>query len=180
MTSSLTDTPIVDLASAGGPVSNDEKDKPPKRGVGRPKGSLSGARTTGPKKQTPLPPWKDGVIASWATNLYTTAGRMVAAFDPNYGTVLQGIAEPAGQAWENLAKNSPQMRRVFHHLMTTTKLSELIMAHIPLFILVLHKHGPVKNQFEKFADKFAGEMAETMASANGHNPEPDGFIVDDE
>src|SRR3972149_250704 len=98
MTSSLIDTPIVDLATAGGPVTNDEKDKPPKRGVGRPKGSFAGTRNSGPKKQTPLPAWKDGVIAGWAENLYSTAGRMVAAFDPNYGRVIQGIAAPAGQA----------------------------------------------------------------------------------
>jgi hypothetical protein len=166
----IPDTPIIDLANSGSPVNNDGPDKAPKRGPGRPRGSVS-ARP--PKRQTPLPPWKDGVISSWAENLYTTAGRMVAAFDPNYGTVLQGIAAPAGQAWENLAKDSPQLRRIFHGLMTTTKMSELIMAHVPLFILILHKHGPVKSAMEGFADKFAGEMAEQMVA-------PDGHPVDDE
>jgi hypothetical protein len=170
------DTPIIDL-SKGTFTPNDTSDKPPKRGPGRPKGSLS---SRSPKRQTPLPPWKDGVISSWAENLYKTTGRLVAAFDPNYGTVLQGIAQPAGQAWENLAKDSPPMRRLFHTLMTTTKLSELIMAHLPLFILVLHQHGPIKNSFDGIAEKFAGEMAEQMAATNGHAMATDGHVVDDD
>jgi hypothetical protein len=160
------DTPLIDLANKGTFTPNDGPDKQPKRGPGRPRGSLN---TKAPKKQTPLPPWKDGVISSWAENLYTTAGRMVMAFDANYGTVLQGIATPAGQAWENLAKDSPQLRRIIHSLMTTTKLSELVMAHVPLIILVLHKHGPVKEQFDKMAEKLAEEME---VSVNGHPVDP--------
>ncbi len=144
------ETPLIDLTK--GTFTTNDTDAPPRR--------TRNARTTSPpKKRAPLPAWKDGVISAWATNLYTTAGKMVAAYDENYGVVLQGIAVPAGQAWENLAKDSPTLRRIIHSLMTTTKTSELIMAHMPLIILVMHKHGPVKQKIDELSDQLAEEMS---------------------
>lgn len=102
-----------------------------------------------PKKQKPLPPWKDGVIAAWATNVYDVSGKMIEPFDPEYGMALQSIAVSAGNAWEGVAKTSPGLRRVIHQLMTTTKMSELIIAHVPLVIVVMHKHGPMRHMFDE-------------------------------
>lgn len=149
MADASSETSLIDLAKAGTfePPGIDPDVKPNRARKSAPP----------PKKRPALPPWKDGVISHWATNLYQTAGQMVVPFEPNYGAILQGISEPAGQAWENLARDSPGLRRVFHSLMTTTKMSELIMAHMPLIILVLHKHGPVQEQMSRFAEKLSEE-----------------------
>lgn len=145
------ETPLIDLTK--GTFTTNDSDAPPRRTRN------TKPTSSAPKKRAPLPAWKDGVISSWATNLYITAGKMVAAYDENYGTVLQGIAVPAGQAWENLAKDSPGLRRVFHSLMTTTKMSELVMAHVPLIILVMHRHGPVKQKIDELSEQLAEEMS---------------------
>lgn len=144
------ETPLIDLAK--GTFTPNDTDTAPRR-------SRPTKTSSAPKKRAPLPAWKDGVISDWATNLYITAGKMVAAYDENYGTVLQGIAVSAGHAWENLAKDSPSLRRIIHSLMTTTKTSELIMAHVPLIILVMHKHGPVKAKIDELNEQLAEEMA---------------------
>lgn len=147
---SESDIPLIDLARG---TFSDET--PPKR-TRRTSANASGA--PGPKKRTPLPPWRDGVISEWATNLYEMAGKAIVVFDEPYGNILQTIAVPAGQAWENLARDSPQLRRMFHWAMTTGKLSELIFAHSPLLMYMLHRYGPARDRMDDFAEKFADEM----------------------
>lgn len=121
---------------------------------------------SGAKKQKPLPPWKDGVISAWATNLYDVAGKMLEAFDADYGQALQMIAIPAGAAWEGVAKTSPGLRRIIHQLMQTTKLSELVMAHIPLIIVVMHKHGPMREMFTDVENELIDQMPTNGATSH--------------
>jgi hypothetical protein len=150
--SSEDDIPLIDL----------EKGKfiggEPKR-RGRPPGSQS----TTAKKRAPLPPWRDGVISAWAENFYTMAGQAIESFDEDYGKILQAIAAPAGQAWEDLARDTPQLRRFFAWIMTTGKLTGLVMAHSPLFMYALHRYGPARDRMEEFAEKFAEEMDKQAA-----------------
>lgn len=122
--------------------------------------------STPPKKQKPLPPWKDGVISAWAENLYTVAGQMIEAFDSDYGQALQSIATSAGAAWEGVAKTSPGLRRIIHNLMQTTKLSELIMAHVPLIIVVMHKHGPMRQMFTEVENELIDQMPTNGATSH--------------
>lgn len=110
-------------------------------------------------KKTPLPAWKDGVISAFMTNMYTTAGKLIEPYNEPYGFAFQAIAETAGDAWEDCAKDSPALRRFIHNLMTTSKMSKLLMAHMPLFIVAMHQHGPLRQVTEDVADRYARDNA---------------------
>ena len=145
-----TDTPLADLKVQT--ISQDEYDKSKKRPP--PKNSA-------PKK-SPLPPWKDGVIAAFMTNLYETAGDLLLAVSPDpeapsvaYGTVFKAIAENCGRAWEEVAKDSPYLRRWIYSMMQASKLSKLMMAHMPLMIVALHQHGPLRQATNDIAEDIA-------------------------
>ena len=153
MANSEDDIPLIDLEK-GKFIAGDG---PRKRG--RPPGSAN----TGPKKRAPLPPWRDGVIASWVQNFYETAGKAIENFDEPYGVIIQNIAPAAAQAWENLARDNPQLRRFFAWIMTTGKLTELVFAHSPLFLYVLHRYGPARERMDEFSEKFAEEMDKQVA-----------------
>lgn len=157
---SESDIPLIDLAMGG----SFTDEQPPKRTRRTSRSSGPTTAQGSPKKRSPLPPWRDGVISEWATNLYRMGGEVIEQFDEPYGQILQNIAVPAGQAWENLARDSPQLRRFFHWMMTTGKLSELVFAHTPLFMYMLHRYGPARDRMEDFAEKFANEMEKQSAA----------------
>lgn len=117
-----------------------------------------------PKRKMPLPPWKDGVISSFMTNLYEQLGALIEPYDAPFGYTFKAIAVNAGEAWEACAKDSPAIRRWIHQLMSASKLSKLALAHAPLALLAVHRFGPLRQQ----TDDIAEEFAERMAATNDH------------
>lgn len=115
-------------------------------------------------RKAPLPPWKDGVISSFMTNLYDTAGDLLMPFNEPYGQVFKAIAENCGEAWEACAKDSPWLRRWIYSLMQASKLSKLMLAHMPLMIVALHQHGPLRQATDEFAEQFANGFADPAAA----------------
>lgn len=140
----MTDTPLADLKVQT--ITQDEY-------VGNKKTS-AGSKPGAPKK-TPLPAWKDGVIAKFMTEVYITAGDLIEPFNEPYGLVFKAISENCGQAWEDCAKESPWLRRWIYSLMQASKLSKLLMAHMPLMIVALHQHGPLRQATDDFAEHVA-------------------------
>jgi hypothetical protein len=146
----MTETPLADLKVTT--ISQDEFDGKKAKPASKPSASA-------PRK-TPLPPWKDGVIRDFMTGLYDSAGDLIMPFNEPYGHVFKAIAENCGQAWEDAAKDTPWLRRWIYSLMQASKLSKLLMAHMPLMIVALHQHGPLRQATDDLAEQFA----------NGFNP----------
>lgn len=105
-----------------------------------------------PKKKPPLPPWRDGVISAFVENAYEIAGNLLESYEPAISAALKAIAPSAGTAWENCARDSPALRRWFHMLMTTSKFSELMMVHLPLGIVLMHRFGPLRQATDDLAE----------------------------
>lgn len=110
-------------------------------------------RAATPKKKPPLPPWREGVISEFVSKAYELSATMTEPYEPAIAGVLHSIAGPAGSAWENCARDSPALRRFFHALMTTSKFSELAMVHLPLFIILMHRFGPLRQATDEMADE---------------------------
>lgn len=119
-------------------------------------------------KKTPLPPWRANAIAQWVEQCYTTLGSILKMnSDPeiaNIGNGLVSIAEPAGKAWEKLAKRHEWLRRVFDRLMTSSDLAEIFWIHFPVFMPVLAKWGPFRQGLNDLSSEFEDAMAEETAA----------------
>lgn len=115
-------------------------------------------------KRTPLPPWRDGVISTFMTSLYDSAGDLLMPFQPAYGAVFKAIAENCGNAWEKAAKDSIWVRRWIHSLMQASVFSQLAFAHMPLAIVALHQHGPLRQATDDLAEQFANGFTDPAAA----------------
>lgn len=121
-----------------------------------------------PPKRSPLPPWRVNAIANWVSQIYTTLGSLLGSNpDPEIKQLAQGliaIAEPAGAAWEKLAKRHEWLRRLFDKLMTSSDLAEIFWIHVPIFVPILRKWGPFRQGMDNIADEFSREFTEQTTS----------------
>lgn len=154
-------TPAEDAEAVDAAASSAAADAGPKarRGPGRPKGSRT--RTPAQKAAwskaqaarragTPKAPG-----APRATTTVTDA-ELAKAIDQLYGFAGMGIGfagltdvgmavascQGAGRAWVNLAHTNPALRRVLESLAGSSAMGELVMAHAPIFALVMAKVNP--------------------------------------
>lgn len=153
----MTETPLADLKVTT--ISQEEFDGKKAKPASATKPSRSAPR------KTPLPPWKDGVISAFMTNLYDSAGDLLMPFNEPYGTVFKAIAENCGNAWEKAAKDSIWVRRWIHSLMQASVFSQLAFAHMPLAIVALHQHGPLRQATDDLAEQFANGFPQDSAAA---------------
>jgi hypothetical protein len=151
------DTPLVDYKI--GDVPTGENPFENKDGKGRARSTGRAARGA-PKK--PLPPWREGSIAAWATQMYFLGGKALAVYDPVCGAAMQASADAAGRAWEKLAKQSEPWRRFFAFLMTSSAATEVIVANAPLMIAILSHHGPFKTHIQEAGEKFTQEFKDIL------------------
>ena len=175
----MTDEPLVDTEKTEAPKGvNRFGNLPPpsdlKTGTPSPPADSKPKNSRGQSasKKSPLPPWKAGAISAWVQQLYVTAGTFLKVnSDPEVAAIGDGlvnIAEPAGKAWESLAKRHEWLRRMFDKLMTTSEIGEIFWIHVPVFIPVLSKYGPFRQKIADFTSEFEAEMSsqtETMADA---------------
>lgn len=133
------------------------KDIPPRRGRAAKVKMTKEAR---PRK--PLPRWKDGAISTFAERIYKTAGAaLLINHDPEIRLIGQQLIDCAYQcaeAWEAVAKRNEMVRRVFDRLMSTSELGELFWAHVPIFVPVLRKFGPLRSAFGNIQEQFEEEF----------------------
>ena len=113
----------------------------PDNSVGRTKRASSKPSTKPPR---PVPPWKEGAIAKFAQGLYETVGGMGEPFDPICGAAFTRVAEPAGKAWEKLAKQHIGVRRFFGYIMSGSTIAEVLIVHAPLALAIVSHHGPFR------------------------------------
>jgi hypothetical protein len=130
--------------------------------AGRRKAPRTSAATSSAKRKTPLPAWKDGVISSFMEGIYTTCGDLIEPYDEPWGITFKASAAQCGEAWEAVAKDNTTVRRWIHGLMTTSKLSQLFMAHLPFLLMGYHRYGPLREKRDDIAAEF-----DAAASSSG-------------
>jgi hypothetical protein len=106
------------------------------------------------KPSKPLPTWKDGQISGFATSTYNTIAGIIESVDPGFSAALKDIAEPAGKAWEKLAKQHVSVRRLFMFLMSGSTMTEVVMVHMPLFAYLATRYGPFRITNDALGDEF--------------------------
>jgi hypothetical protein len=118
------------------------------------------------KTRKPTPPMPRSGLAGPLTNMYTGLGLSLSMVDRNCGQAIVESAEDCAQAWEELAKRNPKVRRALLMLLETSDVTKIIIAHAPIMMAVASHHVPfVREQQLKVVEMFANQ---------GASPEEDG------
>lgn len=138
------------------------RDSEPRRGPGRPPRE--------PRK--PLPPIPRNGFAPDVERLYVMMGLSIMPFDVEMSARITEIAEPAAQAWDELARKNEVVRRVLVSLLETGAWGKVLAAHAPLFGLAWARMSGESVRVT-FAASQLGKEAETHANrgheGNGRN-----------
>lgn len=137
-------------AESGAPRAQREPDRVPGKVKPEPKRARSRVREPKPEPE-PLPVFRAGPIAKSVNKLYLRAGKLVRAMDYDIGTAIIASTKAeteddvtVGEAWEEVAKNNPRIRRVLLKLISGGAWSQLVMAHAPILLAVLLKERIAK------------------------------------
>lgn len=143
-------TPPIEELQGLGSVSEGSEDvapgTPPKR---------KGRRRAAMKAQAPLPPFRAGLIAKGVNKQYRRAGRIIRMWNYQIGSAVIAAATvrpkddddqdeddlTVGEAWENLAKTNPRVRRWLLRLVSGGIMGDLFQAHLPILLAVLMAEG---------------------------------------
>ena len=101
-----------------------------------------GKRGKPPIADTAMP--KGGVIAAGVNKLYRRAGKILRVFDAEIGEAFIACTRredgddadelTVGEAWENLCKTNPRVRRFVMRAIAGGAMGDLVMAHAPIGI----------------------------------------------
>jgi hypothetical protein len=91
------------------------------------------------KTQPRIPRYQKGVIAAGMTKLYRRAGKIIKEMDRDIGTAVIECAEDCGEAWDELARTNPRVRRFLLKLITGGAWTAVFMAHAPILLAVIMK-----------------------------------------
>jgi hypothetical protein len=122
-----------------------------------------GEETTGPrsrrtKKQAKPTPAMPRNLGKQVAEMYVLAGMAVMPFDQGCASVVVSSAERCGEAWEELAKVNPAVRRVLVGLTQTSAIGAVILAHAGIATAVGIHHIPAVRRM--FAERAQAEQAE--------------------
>lgn len=141
-------------APAGPDLASLNPDTPPveDRAPGQTKRRRARLRTRGrsaeaaPKVEEEVPPFRAGPIAKGVNKIYTRIGRVVRAMDPDVGQAIILMTRKesdddvtVGEAWEELARTNPRIRRVLLKVISGGAWGQLVMAHAPVVVAILMK-----------------------------------------
>lgn len=94
----------------------------------------------------PPPPYQPGVIGRGMDRLYRRAGKFVKVMDPDIGTaIIESTRKDdeddvtVGEAWEELARTNPRVRRFLLRAIAGGAWSQVFAAHAPIFLAILLK-----------------------------------------
>lgn len=93
------------------------------------------------KRKQPVPRYQKGVVAAGMTKLYKRTGRIVKAIDRPIGIAIVECAEDCGEAWDELARTNPNVRRTLMKLISGGAWGAVIMAHAPIAMAIIMKDG---------------------------------------
>jgi len=136
------------------------------------------------KASAPVPQYRAGVIAKGMNKLYARAGKLIAVMDPEIGHAVISITRKeseddvtVGEAWEELAKTNPRIRKFLLKMMSGGAWGQLVMAHAPILLAIILKDGirtriPGHRLIEAFlGDDEDGSPSPFSEGMGGMNPE---------
>jgi len=119
---------------------------------------------------------KPGVIASQVNRFYRNIGKAVRGMDHDIGTAIIACTRAeeegdvtVGEAWENLCKVNPRIRRFVMSALSRGAWGELVMAHAPVGAALFMK--PWVQRMIPF-----GKIAESVAEPDEETPEGEGGL----
>lgn len=131
----------------------------------------------------PPPPYKAGVIAHGMNKLYRRVGKIMNGFDPIIGAgIIDAATEEedkvtVGEAWDELAKTNPRIRRFLMKMLTGKGYVQLVWAHLPMFLAMymsvqMRMNGTHPNQTDpkSMGDKFRTAASQVIPELPGGNP----------
>src|SRR3546814_416887 len=108
------------------------------------------------KVRRPTPPMPRKGLAGPLTNMDTGLGMTVSMIDKQCGMAIVESAEDCAQAWEDLAKTNPKVRRALLMLLETSDVTKIVIAHAPIMMAVMVHHMPlVREQQMRLIEVFA-------------------------
>lgn len=106
--------------------------------------------------------YRPGHIARGLTKVYIQLGAIVKLLDPVMGDALIGNAKKCAESLDQLAKESPAVRRALESLLSTNAWVAVGIAHAPLFMAL----PPVRKNVLKGMSAMMGEnSAEEFSTA---------------
>lgn len=136
---------LADLKDLGGLPAADDDVAP---GSGKSRAGKGRKAPRAPRAATPLPPFREGVIAKGVNKLYRRAGRLLRIWDPAIGSAVIATTMAtdddditAGEAWENLARTNPRIRALLLTLMKGGAYTDLFTTHLPILLAVMMRDG---------------------------------------
>lgn len=99
-----------------------------------------------PAAAQPDPGYQPGRIAHGMNKLYRRVGRIIAVADAELGQAFKDVTQKedeydltVGEAWEELARTNPRVRRFLTKLIAGGAWGQLAMAHAPIALALLMK-----------------------------------------
>jgi hypothetical protein len=131
----------------------------------------NGPRPPGPERpRRPLPPIPRNGFAPDVEKLYVALSFAVMPFDVETAQKLQEIAEPAGQAWDELARKNDVVRRALVAILETGAWGKVIQAHTPLMALAFARVNGESVRVSFSASLLAKEAENHANRGNDGNP----------
>ena len=147
-------------------------DRPPDEG----KAVKRGGRRSTTRPESPSVPYRAGVIAKGMNKLYAKAGKIVRVMDPEIGQAIIDVTRKesdddvtVGEAWEELAKANPRIRRFLMKVIAGGAWGQLFMAHAPILLAVVMK--PAILRLIPFS-----RVIESLAEPDDDTPEGEGGL----
>lgn len=134
-------------------------------GFGKPDEDKPKTTRTARPKRKPAPRAKKGAFVEPLTELYTTLGMMLMAFDQQCATVVIKSAEQCATSMDELAYQNESVRRALTAITQTSAWGAVIFAHMPIIMAVAMHHGPGA-MTDKMMSMFVGESKEQETDEN--------------
>jgi len=126
----------------------------------------------------PAPPFREGPIAKGINRIYRKAGKIIKAFDRELGMVIISTTQKeddedttVGEAWEEVARVNPRIRRFLLKCVETGTWSGLFAVHAPILLVILMKdkirrfvpfNGLISALLENDDDGTPSDMSEAL------------------
>jgi hypothetical protein len=131
-----------------------------------------------------VPPFRAGPIAKGMNKLYVKTGKIVRVFDPEVGAAMIEATRKeseddvtVGEAWEEVARVNPRVRKFLLKLISGGAWGQLAMAHMPILLALLMKPAVMKHvPFNQVIASLAEPEDDTPA---GEGALPGGMTADD-
>ena len=108
----------------------------------------------------PVPEYRAGMYKVPVAALYGQVGQVVSYVAYPIGQALIGQAGPCAEAWDNLARTNPKVRKWLGNMTKTGAWGELIAAHIPIMMTTMYVLGPASFR-ERMGDMVMSSMDAT-------------------